>query len=514
MQNGKKSIANILTSTLSQIITLGLGIIIPRLVLVNLGSEANGLLSSVNTILGYVSLLEAGVGAASMQALYGPVAKENRSDINSILAATNIFYKRTSRMYLTVVLFMTVVLPFTIKSSLPDWQIMAVIFLGGMPGVISYYFQGKYQILLRTEGKSYVLTNLTTVCHIGISFAKIILLLCGCNIVVLQMMYMAFNLIQVAYIMLYMKRNYSWLDLNVPPAYEKISQSKNALVHQVSSLIFNNTDTLILTYCCGLMSVSVYSMYTMFFGIIATAILNFSGISFALGQTFNTDRRKFEKMLDIYEIFNMILTFSLFCITNIFILPFLRLYTRGITDVSYIDVYLPYLFIATYLLSNGRNSSSLVINYAGHFKQTQWRSILESVINITVSLTCVFRFGIYGVLIGTIAALLYRTNDMIIYANKKILQRSPWKTYRRWLVNLALFIAITVLSKPLFARIALDTYPRIILWAAITCVIVIPLFFAVASLFDRETYRYAKELFAPYWKKVKMKLTGRADAQG
>ena len=55
MQNGKKSIANVITSILSQIITLGLGIIIPRLVLVNLGSEANGLMSSVNTILGYVS---------------------------------------------------------------------------------------------------------------------------------------------------------------------------------------------------------------------------------------------------------------------------------------------------------------------------------------------------------------------------------------------------------------------------------------------------------------------------
>ena len=437
-----------------------------------------------------------------MQALYGPVATQNRNDINSILAATNIFYKRTSRMYLIVVLFMTVVFPFTIKSSLLTWQIMAVTFLSGMPGVISYYFQGKYQILLRAEGKNYVLTNLTTICHIGTSFSKIILLLCGCNIVTLQVMYMAFNLIQVAYIMLYMKRNYSWVDLNVPPAYEKISQSKNALVHQVSSLIFNNTDTLILTYCCGLMSVSIYSMYTMLFGIIATTILNFSGISFVLGQTFNTDRKKFEKMLDAYEIFNMILTFSLFCIANIFILPFLSLYTRGITDVSYIDVYLPYLFIASYLLSNGRNSSSLVINYAGHFKQTQWRSILESVINITVSLTCVFQFGIYGVLIGTIAALLYRTNDMIIYANRKILNRNPWKTYRRWLVNLALFVAVTLLSKPIFAHISLDTYPKIIMWAAITCIVVIPLFFAVSSLFDRETYRYAKSIIAPYLQRI------------
>ena len=124
------------------------------------------------------------------------------------------------------------------------------------------------------------------------------------------------------------------------------------------------------------------------------------------------------------------------------------------------------------------------------------------IINIGVSLLGVFLWGIYGVLIGTIAALLFRANAMIIYANKKILHRSPWKTYRRWLVNLALFIAVTALSKLAFAHIALDTYPRIILWAAISCAVVIPLFFGVASLFDRETYRYAKELLSPHLKRV------------
>jgi len=131
-------------------------------------------------------------------------------------------------------------------------------------------------------------------------------------------------------------------------------------------------------------------------------------------------------------------------------------------------------------------------------------------INIIVSLIGVLAWGIYGVLIGTIAALLFRANAMIIYANKKVLHRSPWKTYRRWLVNLALFIAVTVLSKPLFAHIALDTYPRIILWAAITSVVVIPLFFVVASMFDRETYRYAKTLVTPYLKQARDKLKGRS----
>ena len=155
----------------------------------------------------------------------------------------------------------------------------------------------------------------------------------------------------------------------------------------------------------------------------------------------------------------------------------------------------------------------MVIKFAGHFKQTQWHSVLEAAINVTVSLIGVHFYGIYGVLLGTIAALLYRTNDMIIYANKKILHRSPWKTYRRWLVNLALFIAATVLSKPLLAHVELDTYPRIILWAAITCIVVMPLFFAAASIFDMETFRYVRELVTPFLKRAWDRFRGRSRTQ-
>ena len=82
MQNSKKGIANIITSFLGQIITLALGIIIPRLVLVNLGSESNGLMTSINTVLTYVALLEAGVGTASLMALYTPVALDDKQRIN------------------------------------------------------------------------------------------------------------------------------------------------------------------------------------------------------------------------------------------------------------------------------------------------------------------------------------------------------------------------------------------------------------------------------------------------
>ena len=500
--NAKKGFNNIAVNILSQVITLILGIIIPRLVLVNLGSEANGLLTSINQVLVYVALLEAGVGTASLQALYGPVAKEDQDSISSILAATDRFYKRTGRGYFAVVLLLTFVFPFTITSELPRKTIMAVMFLSGMPGAINYYFLGKFTILLQAEGKSYIATGLTTVIHVFTSISKIILLLHGFGVVELQIMYLVFHLVQVAFILLYMKRHYTWLDLSVKPDYDAIAQSKNALVHQVSTLIFKNTDVLVLTYFCGLKAVSVYSMYSMLFGMVETLINNFSGANFILGQTFQTDRKRFLKLHDAFELYNMALTFSLFCIAGLFILPFMTLYTSGVTDVNYVDPALPYLFIAVSLLSKGRTSSNQAINYAGHFKQTQWRSMFESCINLTVSLIAVNRFGIYGVLIGTIAALLYRTNDMILYANRRILNRSPWITYRRWLLNAALFVVVTVVGMRFFAGVALDTYPKIIFWAAVSCIVVLPLFFAVVSLFDRETWRFARDLLTPYVKRV------------
>ncbi len=494
----RKGASNIISGFVSQFISLALGIVIPRLVLVSLGSEANGLLNSIGNILVYVALLEAGVGTASLQALYGPVASDEEDTICSILAATDRFYKRTGIIYAVVIIVLSLAFPFTIKSELPKTDIMWVVFLSGMPGVIKYFFQGKFAVFLRADGKNYILTLLAAIIHIGTSVAKIILLLLGFDVVALQLMYLIFSIIEMLFIMIYMKRRYPWMDLTVKPDYDAVSKSKNVLIHQISTLVFFNTDVLILTYFCGLKTVSVYSMYTMLFGIISTAISNFNGVDFILGQSYNTDRERYLKLQDTYEIYNMTLTFSLFCIAGLFILPFMKLYTAGVEDIEYVDKYLPYLLIATYLLSDGRSSSSKAINFAQHFKETQWRSLFESFINLTVSIVCVFKFGIYGVIFGTIAALLYRTNDMIIYANKRILKRSPWITYRRWLLNLAMFVGFTLAGRAILACVALDSYWAVIGWAAVFCVVIVPAFFGAQALAERETFAFARELLRPY----------------
>lgn len=490
---------NLLFGILSQVVSIALGVILPRLFLTSYGSEINGLLSSVTQIYAYIALVEAGIGTASLQALYRTVGGNDQKGTNAILSAVNRYYRRTGIVYLVCIAIFAVAYPYIVVSNIPRNTVMLVIVFNGLGNVINFFFQGKYKLLLQAEGKNYIITNVNTTIHIATNFAKIYFVASGFDVVAVQAVAFAINLLQMVYISWHIKKKYSWIDLTVAPDYNSISQSKNVLVHQISGLIFNNTDTIVLTFVCGLKTVSVYSMYTLLFGMISTFLNTVTdSVSFIFGQTYHTDRKRYIQILDLYELYYMALVFSLYATANIFIIPFLSIYTSGVTDIEYINTYLPYLFIATYLLSCGRKSSNLTINFAEHFKFTQNRSIIESVINITVSLACVFKFGIYGVLIGTIAALLYRTNDMIIYANKRILNRSPWKTYRRWLVNLALFVGVTLISKPVFAHISLDTYPKIIMWAAVSCIIVVPLFFGVSSLFDREAYRYAKSLITPY----------------
>ena len=100
------------------------------------------------------------------------------------------------------------------------------------------------------------------------------------------------------------------------------------------------------------------------------------------------------------------------------------------------------LFVIMNLLANGKLPSNHVLEYSGKFKETRSHAIIEMVINITVSIVAILKWGICGAIIGTIIALLYRGTMMIYYSNRKVLERSVFNTYKIWLVNGAVFAFI------------------------------------------------------------------------
>lgn len=504
MSRQKSSVNNLIWGIIGNVITTLIAIIIPRLFIVNYGSEINGFLSSIKQIYVYLALLEAGIGDASVVALYGPIAKGQIDDCNKILAATHYYYKRIGVLYGLLIIALGLIYPLFLDTTLPYLTCFLIIVLQGSGNVISYMFQGKYNMLLRVDNRNYVTTNLGTVTSTATDIIRIILLLNGRSIIAVQSIYLIFNVVKMLYISYYIKKHYKWINLKVKPNFTAVSRNKSVFTHQISSLIFSQTDVLILTFVCGLKTVSLYSIYATVFGMIDNIVTIVSNsVQSALGQIYNSDKNKYLKLQEAFEVYYLALVFALFDVTLVLILPFVSLYTAG-ADMNYVNLKLAILFCVCRLLNYGRVSSGQIIGFEGAYKDTQWRAILESVINLVVSFICVFTLGIYGVLIGTAVALLYRANDMIIYANHKLLHRSAKPTYRRWLTNIIVFI-ITV-----FAFYKLKTNINSYLTFFINAIWITPasfiIFVGVNTIIEKDARKTAAEYIVPALKSIRNKL--------
>ena len=213
----KRSFFNAFSGLFSQFVSVALGVIIPRLVLVQLGSEANGLLSATQQALVYLDLLESGIGTAALQALYKPAAEQDRAAVSGIFNAIRREYAKVGIAYAALVCGLSVLFPFFIKTELPFFTVLLTVLLGGMGQAVRFLFQAKYRVLLQAEGRGYVLINANLLLTVSISIGKIILLICGLSLIAVQLLCFLCGLLQTALLTLYAKKQYSWLNRAVPP---------------------------------------------------------------------------------------------------------------------------------------------------------------------------------------------------------------------------------------------------------------------------------------------------------
>lgn len=485
--NKKKSILNISTDIIGKLVTLIIGIVLPKLYIDSFGSEINGLLSSINNILIYVNLLEAGVGGASIQALYKAIGKNSQRDINGILAATDKFYKKTGCYFFAIVCILAFLYPVCIKSDISFFTVSALILLSAIPAAIKYFFQGKYTILLNADNRAYILNTTTMVGNILINIIKIILILLGYSVIVVQISFAFVSIFQMIIIVLYVKRRYPLLNFSVTPNVLAIDKKKYVMVHSISSTIFANIDILVLTLFTDLKVVSIYTIYNMVFSQInqiAKSVSN--GMNASFGQLYYRNREEFIKQYQIFAVIYRYFALTLITITGVLILPFMKIYASSFHDANYIDQYLPILFLSSNILDAIRWPEVLATNTTGHFKDTALAAGIETVINLICSVVFVWVFGIYGVLIGTIIALLYRTIDMIRFVSVHIIEKNYKKEVLYVILSWIVSICFTLLSYKI--ELKANDYIELICVAVKVGVIIGIVHFVFSLLFYFNTY--------------------------
>lgn len=103
---------NIISNFAVQIISAIAGIIIPKLIIIQYGSTINGMVGSVGQFLMYAGLVEAGIGNASIVALYKPLTEKSWNDVNVILSEANRKYRKSGFIYILITLLIACIYPF------------------------------------------------------------------------------------------------------------------------------------------------------------------------------------------------------------------------------------------------------------------------------------------------------------------------------------------------------------------------------------------------------------------
>ena len=161
--NKKHIILNILLPVLYSAVILVLGIAIPRLVMVNYGSDTNGLISTIGQIFTYLALLEAGVSRASRNQLFKPLVEKNNDGVSRIISSSKKYYTKIAFFYFVIVVTLSALLPFILKTEVRYWEIFFYILFEGLIGVVNFLICKKWVTLLNADGKAYVVETISFV---------------------------------------------------------------------------------------------------------------------------------------------------------------------------------------------------------------------------------------------------------------------------------------------------------------------------------------------------------------
>lgn len=444
MNTKRKLTLNTILPIINKLIVFMCGLVLPRLFIGAYGSEVNGLISSITNFLGMIALLDMGMGAVVESSLYKPLAEKNDYEVSRIVKSCKRFFNKIAIIFLAYIGILVIIYPTLIRKDFGWFFEASLIIILAIDSFANYFFGIAYNTLLKADQKAYIsmlLNSIGTILNFGFC---ILLIKVGAPVHIVKLASAAVFLIRPIYLNLYAKKHYN-LDKTVDISQEPIKQKWNGIAQHFAYYVTDKTDVLVLTVFSTLINVSIYSVYNMVVsGVRDIVVISQSGIQALIGNLYaNNDRRKLLKTFNLYEWVVHNVSTVLFTCTGILIIPFITVYTNSITDADYIQPLFAIILISAIYMYCLRYPYHVMVLAAGHFKQTQTSSLIEMILNVSITIILVFYYGLVGVAVGTFISLTYRTIYLVHYNHKIIMEYRVSGFYKLLLSNIVI-IAISV----------------------------------------------------------------------
>lgn len=486
MNRSQKFMYNTVASAVQQIVVVAVGLVLPRVMLDCYGSVVNGLTSSITQFINYFGLVEAGIGASAVYALYKPLARGDRREISAIVTAARKFYVLSGYIFSGLTFVLALCFPFIRRTdALTPVEIGMLVLVLGANGALDFFALSKYNVLLTADQRYYVISVSSIAASVVNTAIIVALAYCRVNVVAARAAALASILVRAAILYFYVHKRYGYINYHEKPDESSMNQRWDALYLQILGVIQTGTPVILATVFLDYQSVSVYSIYYMVIGGINGLLSIFtSGLSASFGDVIaRGEKETLQRTYQEFEFTYYSLITVIYACAVVLILPFVRIYTNGITDANYNVPVVGLLIVLNGFFYNLKTPQGMLVVSAGLYRPTRWQTTVQGAIAIGVGMALAPGFGLPGILVGSVLSNLYRDIDLLFFIPKHVTELSPVLTMKRWAYIFLEFVLIVLPS--CFIEIRASGFLQWVGWGVIWTCYAVAVMLALSFLVDR-----------------------------
>lgn len=483
----KKFFYNTMFTALLQVVTIVSTFIIPRFMLKYYGSEINGLVTSITQFVAYFNLVEAGLSDAAVFALYKPLADKDSGRISEIVSASKKFYLQAGYIFVSLTIGLAVFYPLyvTIDGFSPYMMGILVLVLGAN-GCLEFFSMAKYRVLLTADQKTYIVSISSIIQIIAQTGIIALLSVFEVNIVVVRAVAILSIVLRTLILNIYCRVKYKNINYKAKPDMKALDKRWDAMFIQILLAIHKGTPVLLLTIIVkDLTLVSVYSIFHLVVGGLNAVLGIFqSGLGASFGNVIAKGETKtLQKSYKEFELGYYIVMTFLYGVGFIMMMSFVKLYTAGLEDSSiYLQPAIAFIMLLDGFLFHIKSPQGMLIISAGMYKETRWRTLTQALIALLGGVILAFPFGIYGILIASIASSIYRNIDATIFVAKRITGLSPFFSLKNIAIRI---LSLGIILLPFFFfEISANSWLEWVLYSMAVCAYAAVVLLAFALIFD------------------------------
>lgn len=434
---------NTMSAFLGNVVNILVKFVLQKIFIDSLGVEYLGLNSVLTNIISALSIVELGISSAIIFNLYEPIKTNKIEVIKSLLRFYRKAYNIIALITVGIGLLLMPFLHLIVREPVEGVNIYIAYMLVLASTVVSYLMSYRQSILYATE-QGHITTNVQTITNIISALVQILILLATEN----------YYLYLIVGIVAQLGKNFCLYKIaekrhpilkhkdvkKLDKAIEKdIFKKMRALfIHKASTFVIFGTDNIIISAFINVSTVGLYSNYHMIFSAVETIFT----------QTIKALTPTVGNLLVDKDVSRNFKTFQKIRHVN-----FVVVLLSSVGIILFADLFVKLWYGGEYVLSSFTLITLLMVHYqrmmresysvfkeaAGIYHEDRFVPVVESILNIVVSVVLVQWIGLPGVFIGTFVssfALWFYSYPKFVY--KKLFGRS----YRQYIIEMVLYSLI------------------------------------------------------------------------